>query len=87
VAPARTLDERITDTRERLCTDTDAWFASTNGNRPSLVPFSFLRHAEPLIFATMADSPTTGNIRTQQRVRVALGGRALMRDGAWLPQP
>jgi hypothetical protein len=35
---------------------------------------SFLWHAEQLIFATMADSPTTGNTRTQQRVRVALGG-------------
>lgn len=70
---ARSGEQRIADTRRRLAEDIDAWVASSDGDRPWLVPLSFLWHEEHLLFATDASTPTGVNVAVIPQVRVALG--------------
>lgn len=70
---ARSTDQRIADTRRRLEDDRDAWVASTNSDRPWLVPLSYLWHEEQLVFATNASTPTFTNLAVSAQLRVALG--------------
>jgi len=73
MAEARNKSERLADTRRRLDNDADAWLASTSGDKPWLVPLSFLWHEGELVFATDASTPTSENVGLVPRVRVALG--------------
>jgi nitroimidazol reductase NimA-like FMN-containing flavoprotein (pyridoxamine 5'-phosphate oxidase superfamily) len=73
MAEARNKSERLADTRRRLDNDADAWLASTSGDKPWLVPLSFLWHEGELVFATDASTPTGENVGLIPRVRVALG--------------
>jgi hypothetical protein len=73
--PARTLDERIRDTVERLERDVDAWFATADPDAglPYLVPLSFLWDGGALLVSTASATPTARFLETTRRVRVALG--------------
>jgi len=62
MAEARNKSERLADTRRRLDNDADAWLASTSGDKPWLVPLSFLWHEGELVFATDASTPTGENV-------------------------
>jgi len=73
MAEARNKSERLADTRRRLDNDADAWLASTSGDKPWLVPLSFLWHEGELVFATDASTSTGENVGLVPRVRVALG--------------
>lgn len=70
---ARTRAERLRDTRDRLASDVDAWFATGGTDGPHLVPLSFLWHDEALLIATEDGSPTARNLQANGQVRVGVG--------------
>ncbi|MGH3759006.1 pyridoxamine 5'-phosphate oxidase family protein [Actinophytocola sp.] len=70
--PARTREQRRTDTLARLENDVDAWLATAGEGGPYLVPLSFRWDGTTLVVATPAASPTGRNLRAG-RVRVGLG--------------
>jgi hypothetical protein len=74
MAAPRTVEQRITDSRNRLEPNVDAWVATASPDRPWLIPLSFLWHDDRLLLATSASSATAVNIGHVPRVRVALGG-------------
>ena len=70
----RTTAERRTDALAKLEHDQDVWVATGDAQgRPHLVPFSLDWDGQHVIVATLADSPTTRNVRSSGRVRLALG--------------
>lgn len=71
--PPRSREQRIADTMHHLEHDVDAWLATTDSQRPWLVPLSFIWHDGRLVFATDASSPTISNAKIASRVRIALG--------------
>jgi hypothetical protein len=73
-APRSTADRRQ-DTLQRLKHDVDLWVASgrVGTGDPALVPLSFLWDGTTLLIATVASSPTAGNLDAGRRVRLALG--------------
>lgn len=73
MAEPRSLEQRLADTRARLTRDVDAWVASAGGERPWLVPLSFVYSAGELLFATDAASRTATNLGRSSAVRIALG--------------
>ncbi|GAA0919090.1 pyridoxamine 5'-phosphate oxidase family protein [Nonomuraea longicatena] len=73
-APARSLDQRLRDTVERLERDIDAWFATADpAGLPYLVPLSFLWDGRALLVSTSRATPTGRFLEATGRVRVALG--------------
>lgn len=72
--PARSRPERIRDTLGRLTDDVDAWFASTDGDRPWLVPLCFAWCGGRVVAATEARSRTARNLAAYPDVRVSLDG-------------
>ena len=70
--PPRSRAQRRDDVLAKLQCDVDAWVAS-GGERPYLVPLSFLWDGEALLFATPTDSPTGRNLAATRLVRVGLG--------------
>lgn len=71
--PPRDATTRVADTRDRLERDADAWIASAGPEGPWLVPLSPLWDGERIWFMHNEASPTTSNVRADQRVRVAFG--------------
>ncbi|MGP9019637.1 pyridoxamine 5'-phosphate oxidase family protein [Streptomyces sp. BR1] len=74
IAAARTLEERIRDTRKRLEDDVDTWVstASLTGT-PYLVPLSFLWDGTSVVISTVRTSPTSKNLLAGGHVRLAFG--------------
>jgi hypothetical protein len=75
--PARSLAQRLEDTRRRLDEDTDAWVATAAGDTPYLAPLSFLWDGETFLVATPEAGRTGRNLATTGKVRLGIG---LVRD-------
>ncbi|WP_329223098.1 pyridoxamine 5'-phosphate oxidase family protein [Streptomyces sp. NBC_01485] len=73
--PARTVQQRKTDTLRRLEQDVDAWVATAaeDGPVPHLVPLSFVWDGATLLLATPATSPTGRNLLATGVARVGVG--------------
>jgi hypothetical protein len=73
--PPRTPQQRKQDTIELLEREVDAWVATADAKAraPYLVPLSFLWDGQTLLFATLAESPTSRNLRATGKVRVGIG--------------
>jgi hypothetical protein len=72
--PARTPDQRIRDTLDRLEHDVDAWFATADpAGLPYLVPLSFLWDGQALLISTARTNPTARFLEATGKVKVALG--------------
>jgi hypothetical protein len=73
--PARTRQQRIRDTLDRLTNDVDAWVATAGpaSDSPYLVPLSFLWDGETVLLATAADAPTSRNLLATSRIRLGIG--------------
>lgn len=80
--PARSREQRKADVLAKLQSDVDAWVA-TGGEKPYLVPLSFLWDGESLLFATPTSSVTIRNLTRDLRVRIGLGSTrdVVMIDG------
>lgn len=74
LAPARTLDERLRDTRDHFDNDEDTWVSTADAHTPYLVPLSFLWDGEAFVISTVATSPTSRNLSVNGGVRLAFGG-------------
>lgn len=76
--PARSTEQRLTDTRRRLASDVDAWIATADptpgGAGPYLIPLSYLWDDGALLIATPGASRTSRNLQADPRVRVSLDG-------------
>lgn len=72
--PARPPEQRVRDTLALFEAEVDAWFATTDGARPWLVPLTFAWHDGVLLAATEARSRTVRNLTAHPDVRIALGG-------------
>ena len=70
----RSRAQRISDTLDHLERDVDAWFATTDGERPWLVPLCFCWYAGRIVAATESRSRTVRNVTDRPDVRVSLGG-------------
>jgi len=66
------MAQRKADVLAMLQCHVDAWVAS-GGEKPYLVPLSFLWDGESLLFATPTDSPTGRNLAATRTVRLGLG--------------
>ena len=75
--PARSLAQRLDDTRRRLDSDADAWVATAAGDTPYLAPLSFLWDGETFLVATPEAGRTGRNLAATGRVRLGIG---LVRD-------
>ena len=75
--PARSLAQRLADTRRRLDQDIDAWIATAAGDTPYLVPLSFLWDGETFLVATSEAGRTGRNLAETGKVRLGIG---LVRD-------
>jgi hypothetical protein len=75
--PARSLAQRLSDTRRRLDSDVDAWVATAAGDTPNLAPLSFLWDGETFLVATAEAGRTGRNLAATGRVRLGIG---LVRD-------
>jgi Pyridoxamine 5'-phosphate oxidase len=73
--PARTAQQRKTDTLRRLSSDVDTWVATADPatGTPYLVPLSFLWDGATVLISTPAASPTSRNLRATGRVRLGIG--------------
>jgi hypothetical protein len=73
--PARTAQQRKTDTLGRLENDVDTWVATADPatGTPYLVPLSFLWDGATVLISTPAASPTSRNLRATGRVRLGIG--------------
>jgi hypothetical protein len=72
--PARTPDQRLRDTLDRLQHDVDAWFATADpAGLPYLVPLSFLWDGRALLISTARTNPTARFLEATGKVKVALG--------------
>ncbi|WP_406343427.1 pyridoxamine 5'-phosphate oxidase family protein [Streptomyces sp. NBC_00648] len=71
---ARTLDERIKDTREHFENDVDAWVSTASADgTPYLVPLSFLWDGTTFLISTVRTAPTSRNLVANAAVRLAFG--------------
>jgi len=75
--PARSLAQRLADTRRRLDEDIDAWVTTAAGDTPYLAPLSFLWDGETFLVATAAAGRTGRNLAAIGKVRLGIG---LVRD-------
>ena len=75
--PARSLAQRLEDTRRRLDEDVDAWVATAAGDIPYLAPLSFLWDGETFLVATAEAGRTGRNLAATGKVRLGIG---LVRD-------
>jgi hypothetical protein len=75
--PARSLAQRLADTRRRLDEDIDAWIATAAGDSPYLAPLSFLWDGDTIMVATAAAGRTGRNLAATGKVRLGIG---LVRD-------
>jgi Pyridoxamine 5'-phosphate oxidase len=75
--PARSLAQRLEDTRRRLDDDVDAWVATAAGDTPYLAPLSFLWDGETFLVATPEAGRTGRNLAATGRARLGIG---LVRD-------
>jgi len=75
--PARSLAQRLADTRRRLDEDVDAWVATAAGDTPYLAPLSFLWDGEAFLVATPEMGRTARNLAATGKVRLGIG---LVRD-------
>jgi hypothetical protein len=75
--PARSLAQRLADTRRRLDQDIDAWIATAAGDTPYLAPLSFLWDGETFLVATPEAGRTGRNLAETGKVRLGIG---LVRD-------
>jgi nitroimidazol reductase NimA-like FMN-containing flavoprotein (pyridoxamine 5'-phosphate oxidase superfamily) len=75
--PARSLAQRLEDTRRRLHEDVDAWVATAAGDIPYLAPLSFLWDGETFLVATPEAGRTGRNLAATGKVRLGIG---LVRD-------
>ncbi len=73
VAPARSVAQRVADTQALLAREVDAWFATSDGSRPWLVPLTIAWHDGLLVAVTSAGSRTVRNLLDHPDVRVSLG--------------
>jgi len=73
--PARSAQQRKTDTFDRLETEIDAWVATADPatGLPYLVPLSFLWDGSGLYLSTTASNPTARNLQATGRARLGLG--------------
>jgi hypothetical protein len=81
---ARSTEQRLADTRRRLASDVDAWFATADpAGGPYMIPLSYLWEGGTLLIATPAASRTSRNLQADPRVRVGVGGTrdVVMVDG------
>jgi Pyridoxamine 5'-phosphate oxidase len=74
---ARSLAQRLADTRRRLDQDIDAWIATAAGDTPYLAPLSFLWDGETFLVATPEAGRTGRNLAETGKVRLGIG---LVRD-------
>ncbi|MBD0744109.1 pyridoxamine 5'-phosphate oxidase family protein [Streptomyces sp. CBMA152] len=73
-AAARTLEQRIRDTRKRLEDDVDTWVSTASDTgTPYLVPLSFLWDGTSVVISTVRTSPTSRNLLAGGSVRLAFG--------------
>ena len=80
---ARTLLERREAALERLRSNTNLWLATAgDGQGPHLIPVSYWWDGARLMTATSENSRTVRNVRSQPKVRAAIGstGDVLMID-------
>ncbi len=80
---ARPLDERRKAAMERLRSNSNLWLATaSDGRGPHLIPVSCWWDGSWLTTATVEGSRTLKNVRTQPKVRAAIGstGDVLMVD-------
>lgn len=74
IAPPRTLEERIRDTRAMLEREVDLWVASAGASKGAyLVPLSYMWDGSTFLVSTAAASVTGRNLLADGRVRLALG--------------
>lgn len=74
IAPPRTLEERIRDTRAMLEREVDLWVASAGASKSAyLVPLSYMWDGSTFLVSTAAASVTGRNLLADGRVRLALG--------------
>lgn len=73
--PARSAQQRKLDTLARLENDIDCWVSTAEPvtGTPYLVPLSFHWYEGKLLIATPVDSPTSRNLQSTTKVRIALG--------------
>jgi len=71
--PARPLAERVRDTLVLLGSEVDAWYATTDGTRPWLVPLTFAWVDGAVVAVTAARSRTVRNLAAYPDVRISLG--------------
>ncbi|WP_203911986.1 pyridoxamine 5'-phosphate oxidase family protein [Rhizocola hellebori] len=74
-APARSAQQRKTDTLARLENEVDAWVATADPatGLPYLVPLSFLWEGGSLYFSTAASNPTARNLEATGQARIGVG--------------
>lgn len=74
-AAARTREERIRDTHQRLADDVDTWVSTASeAGTPYLVPLSFLWDGTSVVISTVRTSPTSRNLLASGgQVRLAFG--------------
>jgi hypothetical protein len=75
--PARSLAQRLADTRRRLDEDVDAWVSTAAGDTPYLAPLSFLWDGDTFLVATAEAGRTGRNLAATGKVRLGVG---LVRD-------
>lgn len=73
MAARRDLATRVVDARTMLENDADAWIATAGPDGPWLVPLSPVWDGGSLWFMHEDRAPTTRNLRSEPRVRVAFG--------------
>jgi hypothetical protein len=72
--PARMAAQRMRDTLHRLEHDVDAWVSTAGvAGVPCLVPLCFWWDGKSLLIATRSTNPTSRNLLTTGRARVAIG--------------
>ena len=71
---SRSPSQRIADSLEHFRGDSDCWFASAGGDRPHLIPLSFIWLDNHFYLAIPKDSRTARNVKAGGAVRLAVGG-------------
>lgn len=71
----RSAEQRKADTLAKLSAPVaDVWVATTDGERPFLVPLTMAWVQDRIAVSTEETAPTVRNLRAHGRARLALGG-------------
>lgn len=71
--PLRPKSQRRHEALQRLEHDVDGWVATAKGDMPFLAPLAFLWDGATLLISVPTASPTSRNLMTRTKVRMAIG--------------